>query len=67
MNRTVKILQFMWLGIALVSLVLALFALFTRSAEDAVYFFVITLVGVLFYFVNKRRYENAIKEKQNKQ
>ncbi len=66
MNKTIKLLQFIWLAVAVIAVLLGFHALATKGFEDAIYFFVITLVSALMFFLNKRRYASALKKELEK-
>jgi preprotein translocase subunit SecG len=55
MHRVINFLEKMWLMLAIVTLVLAVYKTFASTIEDAAYFYVFCVVSIIFYFLRKRQ------------
>jgi Ca2+/Na+ antiporter len=55
MNRMINFLEKMWLMLAFVTIILAVYKTFYSTIEDAAYFYVFCAVSVIFYFLRKRQ------------
>ncbi len=60
MLKVIKFLEKMWLMLAAVTLVLAIYKSFTSTMEDALYFYIFCAVSVLLYFLRRRQRKNFI-------
>lgn len=57
MDKLIKVLQYVWLGIAITGIITAVYFLTKGDWKDAVFFFIITFAGGVMYGINKRRYK----------
>ncbi|MBR9832003.1 hypothetical protein [Acidiluteibacter ferrifornacis] len=55
MLKIINFLEKMWLMLAAVTLVIAIYKTFTSTMEDAAYFYVFCVVSIIFYFLRKRQ------------
>ena len=55
MQKTVQFLQYFWLTIAIISLGMALYHIFSERVEDALFFFFFTAMAMLLFYVRKRQ------------
>ena len=55
MNKMINFLEKMWLMLAIVTIVLAVYKTFYSTLEDAAYFYVFCVVSIIFYFLRKRQ------------
>lgn len=62
MFKVVKIVQYIWLTIAAVALVVAVYKIIVGDLDSATYFGVITFVGGMMFYLNKRRYNKLTEE-----
>jgi hypothetical protein len=46
-----------WLVIAATGLGMGMYYAFTKGMKDALYFFIIAVVAVLMFFINRRRFK----------
>lgn len=62
MLKVIKFLEKMWLMLAVVTLVLAVYKSFTSTMEDALYFYIFCAVSILLYFLRRRQRRNFIQQ-----
>lgn len=55
MNKMINFLEKMWLMLAIVTIILAVYKTFYSTMEDAAYFYVFCVVSIIFYFLRKRQ------------
>lgn len=55
MNKMINFLEKMWLMLAIVTIILAVYKTFYSTLEDAAYFYVFCVVSIIFYFLRKRQ------------
>jgi len=55
MNKMINFLEKMWLMLAIVTIILAVYKTFYSTIEDAAYFYVFCVVSIIFYFLRKRQ------------
>ncbi len=55
MNKMINFLEKMWLMLAIVTIILAVYKTFYSTIEDAAYFYVFCAVSIIFYFLRKRQ------------
>ncbi len=68
MNKTLKILEIVWLVIGCAGVVMCGYSIIIKDNRSALYFLVFTVVCGIMYSLRKRqrqRYETAQKEKEH--
>jgi len=53
--KIITILEKAWLAIAFIAIAAAIFMLIKGAKEDALYFFVFTVVAGVFYFIRRKQ------------
>lgn len=64
MNKMINFLEKMWLMLAIVTIILAVYKTFYSTIEDAVYFYVFCVVSIIFYFLRKRQRINLSSQQE---
>jgi len=67
MNKTLKILEIIWLIIGFVGVLMCAYSIIVKDNRSALYFLVFTVVSGIMYSVRKRqrqKHEAAQKEKE---
>ena len=62
MSKLIKFLMAVWLLIAATGLITGIYFLFTKGIKDALYFFILCVVAIIMYFINKRRFKLYVKQ-----
>jgi hypothetical protein len=61
--KIIRILEMAWLAIAVGAFALGAFKYYTtQNWDEAVYFFIFTLIAAIFYFIRRRQRINMEKE-----
>lgn len=66
MQKIINFLEKMWLMLAAVTLVLAIYKTFSSTIEDAAFFYVFCAVSIIFYFLRKRQRKYFNSQENNK-
>jgi hypothetical protein len=64
MTKLIKILIGIWLLIGATGIIVGGYNLITKGFKDALYFFMLAVVSVVMYFINRRRYKMYIENPQ---
>lgn len=64
MNKMINFLEKMWLMLAIVTIILAVYKTFYSTIEDAAYFYVFCVVSIIFYFLRKRQRINLSSQQE---
>ena len=64
MNKLFRVLELIWLGIALIGLGSFVYAMLSSHRDHAVYFLALTAIAGLFYAMRKRQRKNLEKSKE---
>lgn len=55
MNKVIRFLELMWLVIAIISGLIGIYHLFFTATEDALFFFMLTVLASFLYFLRRRQ------------
>jgi len=66
MFKAIRIVQYVWLVIALLSLGIAIYKAIAGDMDSAAYFGAITFVGAMMYYLNYRRYKKLTGQSKEK-
>lgn len=55
MNKVIRFLELMWLVIAIISGIIGIYHLIFTATEDALFFFMLTVLASFLYFLRRRQ------------
>jgi hypothetical protein len=53
--RIIRILEIAWLVIAIGGIIIGTFMFYTKGWDEAVFFYIFTLVAAIFYYIRRRQ------------